>query len=120
MAITLVTVCTPLKLLITGTVKYQRVISIKKHSKQLLVTRDIVEEKIKTSSLHALLQNNKGAKTIQEFDANYVTLYYNGNQCEILFFKNKYHSSLKYIATYPFTEKQYQHLKQKIVHFNKL
>ena len=33
MAITLVTVCTPLKLLITGTVKYQRVISIKKHSK---------------------------------------------------------------------------------------
>ena len=79
MAITLVTVCTPLKLLITGTVKYQRVISIKKHSKQLLVTRDIVEEKINTSSLHALLQSNKGAKTIQEFDANYVTLYYNGN-----------------------------------------
>ena len=31
MAITLVTVCTPLKLLITGTVKYQRVISIKHH-----------------------------------------------------------------------------------------
>ena len=59
MAITLVTVCTPLKLLITGTVKYQRVISIKKHSKQLLVTRDIVEEKINTSSFMLCFKTTK-------------------------------------------------------------
>ena len=119
MAITFVTICTPLKSLITGTIKYQRIISIKKWSKQLLITRDIVEEKNNASPLHALLLNGKSAKTIQELDANYVTLYYNGNQCEILFFKNKYHSSLKYVTTYTFTEKQYNQLKQKIAHFNK-